>query len=149
MTEQTKVGLLRELGREIGLISVPRIRPTLQSTDQRFTNLREMAYPGYDEAVAQMKVQSVRFGEYQWKSIALAAEADGISAAQFIRDSAFARAVLVLYVSGAAGSERIKFADLLAQTLKDHPQLVAQMQKAFGDVPESDAPPFESDPEPR
>ena len=87
-----------------------------------------------------MKVQSVRFGEYQWKSIALAADADGISAAQFIRDSAFARAVLVLYVSGAPGSERIKFANLLGQTLKDHPKLVAQMHKAFAEAPDSDAP---------
>jgi hypothetical protein len=86
-----------------------------------------------------MKVQSVRFGEYQWKSIALAAEAEGISAAQFIRDSAFARAVLVLYVSGVQGSERIKFANLLGQTLKDHPELVSQLDKAFADVPESDA----------
>src|SRR5947209_604052 len=46
--------------------------------------------------MAQMKVQSVRFGDYQWTAIAEAAKSDGVAAWQFIRDAAWARAVVVL-----------------------------------------------------
>lgn len=42
----------------------------------------------------RMQVQSIRFGERQWRLIQAEAEAEGVSASQFIRDAAYGRALL-------------------------------------------------------
>lgn len=62
-----------------------------------------------------MKVQSVRFGARQWDLITEAAEQEGTSAAQFIRDAAYARAVVHLH-------EQLTWVEL-AEILQNNPEL--------------------------
>lgn len=75
--------------------------------------------------MTQMKVQSVRFGDYQWSAIHRAADAEGVTTAQFVRETAFARAVLVLYL---AGDERVVFANSLVRALDSHPELAQSLR---------------------
>jgi len=74
--------------------------------------------------MAQMKVQSVRFGAYQWTAIAEAAKSEGVAASQFIRDAAWARAVLVLQ-----SDPRVAFAFDLAKAFADDPQLAKRFER--------------------
>jgi hypothetical protein len=76
-----------------------------------------------------MKVQSVRFGTGQWDLICAAAEAEGISAAQFIRDAAYARAVLHQRESGAL----VWVA--LADVLQKNPELRQVLESLLGTEP--------------
>lgn len=46
-------------------------------------------------APKRMQVQSVRFGESQWRLVQRQAELEGTSASQFIRDAAVTRAVIL------------------------------------------------------
>jgi uncharacterized protein (DUF1778 family) len=72
-----------------------------------------------------MKVQSVRFGTYQWTAIAEAAKSEGVAASQFIRDAAWARAVLVLQ-----SDPRVAFAfDLAKAFADDDPELAKRFER--------------------
>jgi uncharacterized protein (DUF1778 family) len=86
--------------------------------------------------MAQMKVQSVRFGEYQWTAIAEAAKSDGVAASQFIRDAAWARAVLVLQQD-----PRVAFAFDLAKAFADHPALAKRFEQLLALLDENGSPP--------
>jgi uncharacterized protein (DUF1778 family) len=74
--------------------------------------------------MAHMKVQSVRFGTYQWTAIAEAAKSEGVAASQFIRDAAWARAVLVLQ-----SDPRVAFAFDLAKAFADDPELAKRFER--------------------
>jgi uncharacterized protein (DUF1778 family) len=78
--------------------------------------------------MTQMKVQSVRFGGYQWNAINRAAGHEGVTTAQFVRETVFARAVLVLYL---AGDDRVMFGNLLARAFKDHPELEQALREVL------------------
>ena len=86
--------------------------------------------------MAQMKVQSVRFGEYQWTAIAEAAKSDGVAASQFIRDAAWARAVLVLQ-----SDPRVAFAFDLAKAFADHPELAKRFERLLAPPADEESPP--------
>ena len=94
-----------------------------------------MADTRYNSTMAQMKVQSVRFGEYQWVAIAEAAKSDGVAASQFIRDAAWARAVLVLQQD-----PRVAFAVDLAKAFADYPALAKRLERLLALQVEDESP---------
>lgn len=82
-----------------------------------------------------MKVQSVRFGPEQWRLVQEAATGTGVSAAQFIRDSATARAVAHLLIHSrdgrsATGAE-LKLALAISDALRQHPELQVALDEAL------------------
>lgn len=82
-----------------------------------------------------MKVQSVRFGARQWDLITEAAALEGTSAAQFIRDAAFARAVLHLRDHRALG-----WWIELAAILQDNPEISQRLEFFLSTPPSSESP---------
>jgi hypothetical protein len=78
----------------------------------------------------------VRFGEYQWTAIAEAARCEGVAASQFIRDAAWARAVLVVQ-----SDPRMAFAFDLAKAFADHPELAKRFERLLALPVEVGSPP--------
>lgn len=54
--------------------------------------------------MAEMRETKIRFGQRAWNLIQSEAEIDGISASQFVREAAIARAILVRYERGETTS---------------------------------------------
>lgn len=75
-----------------------------------------------------MRVQSVRFAPDQWQVIARASEIEGVTMAQFVRESAHARAVLVLLDHG---DPDITLRARLIDALVRHPDLQKHLEAAL------------------
>lgn len=84
-----------------------------------------------------MRVQSVRFGDRQWALIVRMAELEGVSAAQFIRDAANARALV-----SAIGRDKILDTWIsLVDALSDHPELLGRLEQLAPSAPARPRPP--------
>jgi hypothetical protein len=68
-----------------------------------------------------MRVQSVRFGPDQWETISRAAGVEGVTIAQFVRDSAFVRAWIVVLRDRDECS-------VLWDLVLSHPELLKQVR---------------------
>jgi uncharacterized protein (DUF1778 family) len=86
--------------------------------------------------MALMRVQSVRFGSWQWATVTRAAGEDGVSASQFIRDSAFARAVLLLAQAGEADQA---FVGAFVDAMSAAPELVSMLREALEQLEAADS----------
>lgn len=90
--------------------------------------------------VAAMKVQSVRFGGYQWRLVTDAAEKEGVSAAQFIRDAAYARAVMHYLIQDQQGERHeLGFALELSKALSEHRDLRDRLEGLLNSWPEDES----------
>lgn len=80
-----------------------------------------------------MQIVSVRFGAEQIEVIQQEAEHEGVSASQFIRDAAYARAVLY---SARRNATTIQMWDTLIAVVEEagHDELSAQLRGMLGDV---------------
>lgn len=89
--------------------------------------------------VVAMRVQSVRFGPDQWELISEAARVTKTPIGQFVRESAFARAVAVVLIDQMGHSERDEpdpgaFKMRLTAALTRHPDLLDQLVLALGNT---------------
>jgi hypothetical protein len=85
-----------------------------------------------------MKATTIRFGETQWRLISARAKMEGVTAAQFIRDAAFGRAILV-WGTSADPADVAALRELFADgnlSLDDLDRIVALM---YPERPEPDA----------
>lgn len=72
-----------------------------------------------------MRVQSIRFGDFQWELISQMAEAEGVSSAQFIRDAAYARAIVHRL---RRGEKALDLWLALTDSFNEHPDLLARLE---------------------
>jgi hypothetical protein len=72
-----------------------------------------------------MKIQSVRFGQFQWELISRMAARDQVSVSQYVRDASYARAVIDALQS-REDAELLWAA--LTDALSEHPELLDRLE---------------------
>lgn len=77
-----------------------------------------------------MEVRQVRFGRYQWRTIQIAADREGISASAFIRDAAWARALIYLMLRDSDYMQMNEVYEAIIRA--GHPELADALKRLSG-----------------
>lgn len=72
-----------------------------------------------------MKIQSVRFGQFQWELISRMATRDQVSVSQYVRDASYARAV----IDALQSQEDAEIMwQALTDALREHPEILERLE---------------------